>query len=55
MQVSFAISWKELFLWALIESDKEKLTELVHTIEHTIARRANELLKCQIIEKNAAR
>ena len=45
MQDSYAISWKELFLWALIESDKEKLTELVREIEHTIARRANELLK----------
>jgi hypothetical protein len=45
MQDSDAISWKQLFLWALIESDKEKLTELVHAIEHTIARRANALLK----------
>jgi hypothetical protein len=45
MRDSYAISWKELFLWALIESDKEKLTELVHAIEHTMASRADELLK----------
>ena len=37
-------SWKELFLWALIESDKEKLTELVQATEQAIALRAQELL-----------
>ncbi|MFZ3329550.1 MAG: hypothetical protein WA197_02885 [Candidatus Acidiferrales bacterium] len=37
-------SWKELYLWALIESDKEKLTELVQAIECAIAGRSQELL-----------
>ena len=36
--------WKELYLWALIESDKEKLTGLVQAIERAIASRAQELL-----------
>ena len=36
--------WKELYLWALIESDKEKLTGLVQATEQAIARRAKELL-----------
>jgi hypothetical protein len=36
-------SWKELFLWALIESDKEKLTGLIQAIERAIASRAQEL------------
>ena len=35
--------WKELYLWALIESDKEKLTRLVQAIERAIASRAQEL------------
>ena len=37
-------SWKELYLWALIESDKEKLTGLIQAVEHAIASRAQELL-----------
>jgi hypothetical protein len=37
-------SWKELFLGALIESNKEKLTELVQATEKAIAFRAQELL-----------
>lgn len=37
-------SWKELYLWALIESDKEKLTELVQAIECAITSRSQELL-----------
>jgi DnaJ-domain-containing protein 1 len=37
-------SWKELYLWALIESDKEKLTGLVQAIESALASRAQELL-----------
>jgi hypothetical protein len=37
-------SWKELYLWALIESDKEKLTGLIQAIERAIASRAQELL-----------
>jgi hypothetical protein len=36
-------SWKELYLWALLESDKEKLTELVQAIESALASRAQEL------------
>jgi hypothetical protein len=37
-------SWKELYVWALIESDKEKLTGLIQAIEQAIAGRAQELL-----------
>ncbi len=37
------IPWKELYLWALIESDKEKLTGLIQAIERAIASRAQEL------------
>ena len=37
-------SWKVLFLWALIESDKEKLTGLIQAIERAIASRSQELL-----------
>ena len=37
-------SWKELFLWALTESDKEKLTALVQATEQAIIVRAQELL-----------
>jgi hypothetical protein len=43
MRDSYPISWKELFLWALIESDKEKLTGLIQAIERAIASRAQEL------------
>ena len=44
MRDSHPISWKQLYLWALIESDKEKLTELVQAIEGAIASRSQELL-----------
>jgi hypothetical protein len=37
-------SWKKLYLWVLIESDKEKLTGLIQAVEHAIARRTRELL-----------
>ena len=37
-------SWKQLYLWALIESDKEKLTGLIQAIERAIASRSQELL-----------
>jgi len=29
MRDSYPIPWKDLYLWALIESDKEKLTGLI--------------------------
>jgi hypothetical protein len=45
MRDSYRISWKELYLWALIESDKGKLTGLIQAIEHAIADRAQELSK----------
>ena len=38
-------SWKEPFLRALLESDKEKLTELVQATESTLASRAQRALK----------
>ncbi|MFZ3333578.1 MAG: hypothetical protein WA197_23265 [Candidatus Acidiferrales bacterium] len=44
MRDSYPIPWKELYLWALIESDKEQLTGLIQVIEQAIARRARELL-----------
>jgi hypothetical protein len=37
-------SWKDLYLQTVLESDQEKLTELVHATEHAIALRAQELL-----------
>ncbi len=43
MRDSCPISWKELYLWALIGSDKEKLTGLIQAIERAIASRAQEL------------
>ena len=43
MRDSCPISWKELYLWALIESDKEKLTGLIQAVERAIASRAQEL------------
>ena len=36
MQDSYLMSWKELYLQALLESDTEKLTELVHSTEQAI-------------------
>ena len=44
MRDSYPISWKELYLSALIESDKEKLTGLIQAIEGAIASRSQELL-----------
>ena len=43
MRDSDPISWKELYLLALIESDKGKLTGLIQAIERAIASRAHEL------------
>ena len=43
MRDSSPISWKELYLWALIESDNEKLTGLIQAIERALASRAQEL------------
>ncbi|MGC1627172.1 MAG: hypothetical protein WA735_09940 [Candidatus Acidiferrales bacterium] len=43
MQDSYLMSWKELYLQALLESDAEKLTELVQATEQAIALRAQEL------------
>ena len=37
-------SWKEMYLWALIECDKEKLTGLIQATERAIASRSQELL-----------
>jgi len=42
--VDVQTSWKKLYLWALIESDKKKLTGLVQAIELAIASRSQELL-----------
>jgi hypothetical protein len=44
MQDSYLMSWKEHFLHALLESDTEKLTELVQATEQALALRARELL-----------
>ena len=37
-------TWEELFLWALIESNKEKLTALVQAAEQAITLRAQEFV-----------
>jgi hypothetical protein len=39
MQDSYLMSWKELYLQALLESDTEKLRELVQATELAIADR----------------
>jgi hypothetical protein len=39
MQDSYPMSWKELYLQALLESDTEKLTELVQATELAITAR----------------
>jgi hypothetical protein len=44
MQDSYLMSWKERFLHTLLESDTEKLTELVQATEQALALRAQELL-----------
>lgn len=44
IQDSYLISWKEHYLHALLESNTEKLTELVQVTEQAIALRAEELL-----------
>jgi hypothetical protein len=41
--MSDSFSWKEPYLAALLESDKEKLTDLVHAAEGAIFLRAQEL------------
>lgn len=40
MQGSYPMSWKDLYLQTLLESDEEKLTELVHATEQAIVLRA---------------
>ena len=42
MRDSCPISWKVLYQWVLIESDKEKLTGLIQAIERAIASRVQE-------------
>ncbi len=44
MQDSYLMSWKELYLQALLESDTEKLTELIQATEQAIANCAGQLL-----------
>ncbi len=39
MQDSYPMSWKDLYLQTLLESDEEKLTELVHATEQAIVLR----------------
>ncbi len=43
MQDSYPMSWKDLYLQTLLESDGEKLTELVHAAEYAIVLRLQEL------------
>ena len=40
MQDSYPMSWKDLYLQTLLESDEEKLAELVHATEQAIVLRA---------------
>ncbi len=44
MQDSYLMSWKELYLQALLESDTKKLTGLVQAAELAMALRGQELL-----------
>ena len=44
MQDSYLMSWKELYLQALFESDTEKITELVLAARQAIVLRSQELL-----------
>ena len=44
MQDSYLMSWKDLYLQTLLESDTEKLTELVQATEQAVAARARQLL-----------
>jgi hypothetical protein len=37
MQDSYPMSWKDLYLQALLESDGEKLTELIQATEQAMA------------------
>jgi hypothetical protein len=39
MPDSYPMSWKDLYLQTLLESDEEKLTELVHATEQAIVLR----------------
>jgi hypothetical protein len=39
MRNSYPMSWKDLYLQTLLESDEEKLTELVHATEQAIVLR----------------
>ena len=39
MQDSYPMSWKDLYLQTVLESDEEKLTELVHATEQAIVLR----------------
>ena len=43
MQDSYLMSWKELYLQTLLESETEKLTELVQATELAMADRAQQL------------
>jgi hypothetical protein len=40
MQDAYPMSWKDLYLQTLLESDEEKLTELVHATEQAILLRS---------------
>jgi hypothetical protein len=44
MQDSYLGSWKQLYLQTLLESDPQKLTELVLASEQAMAARARQLL-----------
>jgi len=43
MQDSYLMSWKELYLQTLLESNAEKLTELVQATEQAMVDRAQQL------------
>jgi hypothetical protein len=49
VQDSYPMSWKDLYLQALLESAKENLTELVHAVEQAMGLRA--LSDCAIQEE----
>lgn len=55
MEESKAPSWKQLFLEVLVETNKEKLTKLVHDTGAAILLRWQELTGSSDIMKNGAR
>ena len=44
-------SWQKLYEAVLVETDRDRLTDLIGAIESAIARRRQELTKCEGVDK----